>query len=261
MSVQLLRNMWSYRDLIFSLVRRQYQLRYRQSAAGLIWTIVPPVATLGLATLVFHRVAGVETTEVSYPVFTMSGLVLWTFFASSLTNGIPSVVGSLPMVTRFAFPKAVLPFSMIGLAGLDLGVSVVLFGIVAFADGSGLTWTALFLPILILIEVVLVTGLVLLMSAVNMFARDIKLGVPLLIQAWLFLTPVLYPLGAVPKELRSVYLVNPMTGLVENAHRILAYGQMPEWTLLVPSALGALVAVVWGSWYFSATENRFADVV
>jgi lipopolysaccharide transport system permease protein len=222
---------------------------------------VPPVATLGLATLVFHRVAGVETTRVSYPVFTMSGLVLWAFFASSLTNGIPSVVGSLPMVTRFAFPKAVLPLSMVGLAGLDLGVSLALFTVVAYAAGSGPSWTAVFLPILIMIEVVLVTGLVLLMSAVNMFARDIKLGVPLLIQAWLFLTPVMYPLNAVPQEFRSMYLANPMTGLVENAHRILAYGLTPDWTLLVPSALGALLAVVLGSWYFSATESRFADVI
>jgi lipopolysaccharide transport system permease protein len=253
--------MWSYRDLILSLVKRQYQLRYRQSAGGLIWAIVPPVATLGLATLVFHRVAGVETTGVSYPVFTMSGLVLWAFFASSLTIGIPSVIGSLPMVTRFAFPKAVLPLSMVGLAGLDFGVSFALFGIVAYVGGSGLTWTALFLPILILIEVVLVTGIVLLMSAVNMFARDVRLGVPLLIQAWLFLTPVMYPLSVVPQELRSVYLINPMTGLVENGHRILAYGLMPDWTLLVPSALGAFLAIVLGSWYFAATESRFADVV
>jgi ABC-type polysaccharide/polyol phosphate export permease len=165
------------------------------------------------------------------------------------------------MVTRFAFPKAVLPLSMVGLAGLDLGVSLALFAIVAYAGGSGPTLAALFLPILILIEVVLVTGLVLMMSAVNMFARDVKLGVPLLIQAWLFLTPVMYPLSAVPQEFRSLYLVNPMTGLVENAHRILAYGQTPDWTLLVPSALGALLAIVSGSWYFGATESRFADVV
>jgi lipopolysaccharide transport system permease protein len=214
-----------------------------------------------VATLVFHGVARVETAGVPYPVFTMSGLVLWTFFASALTTGIPSVVSYLYMVTRFPFPKAALPLSMIGLALLDLGVSMVLFAILAYAYGVGLSWSALWLPGLVLVEATLVAGLVLLLSALNIFARDIKLGIPLLIQAWLFLTPVMYPLSSVPQDLRIIYAINPMTGLVENAHRVLAYGQAPDWGLLLPSLIGALVAILWGSWYFSATESRFADVI
>jgi lipopolysaccharide transport system permease protein len=255
------RRVWSHRDLVLTLVRRQYQLRYRQSAVGVAWAIIPPVATLAVGTLVFHRVAGVESVGAPYPVFTMSGLVLWTFFASSLITGIPSVVGALPMVTRFPFPKAALPLSMIGLSFLDLVVSVVLFALIVVAYDVGLSWTALWLPILVLIEAVLVAGLVLLLSAINMFARDIKLGIPLLIQAWLLLTPVLYPLNSVPQDLRVLYTANPMTGLVENAHRVLVYGLSLDLGLLLPSLIGAVIAALWGWWYFGATENRFADVI
>lgn len=257
----MLRRLWSHRDLLVSLVVRQYQLRYRQSAAGVAWAIIAPVATLGVAGVVFHRVAGVDTGRTPYAVFTMSGLVLWTFVASSLTTGIPSVINALPTVTRFPFPRAALPLSAVGLSLLDLLVSVALFVIVVVAYGVGLFWSVLWLPLLVLIEVVLVGGLVLLLSAMNMFARDIRLGIPLLVQAWLFLTPVMYPLSSVPHDLRPLYMANPMTGLIENAHRVLAYGQPPDFGLLLPSVVGSLVFVLWGWWYFTATESRFADVI
>ncbi len=151
----MLRRLWLHRDLLVSLVLRQYQLRYRQSAVGFAWAIIPPLATLGVATLVFHRVARVDTGRTPYVVFTMSGLVLWTFFASSITTGVPSVINSLPTVTRFPFPRAVLPLSAVGLSMLDLLVSVVLFVIVVIVYGVGFSWSVLWLPLLVLLEVVL----------------------------------------------------------------------------------------------------------
>jgi lipopolysaccharide transport system permease protein len=214
-----------------------------------------------VATLVFHRVAGVSGAGVPYAVFAMSGLVLWAFFATSLMTGIPSVVGALPMVTRFPFPRAALPISTIGLAIFDLFVSFTLFVLVGLMSGVPLSWSALWLPVLAAIEFALVGGLVLLLSAMNVFARDIKLGIPLLIQAWLFLTPVMYPLSSVPSDLRPLYSLNPMTGLIENAHRVLAYGVPPDVGLLIPSVIGAVVLLGWGLWYFAATETRFADVI
>lgn len=257
----MLRELWSHSELVTSLVRRQYQLRYRQSAVGIAWAIIPPIATLGVATLVFHRVAGVQTYGTSYAVFAMSGLALWTFFASCLINGIPSIVGALPMVSRLPFPRAALPLSMIGLAFLDLLASLILFVVIAYVLGSGLTPASLWTPLLVLVEGGLAVGLVMLLSAINMFARDIKLAIPLALQLWLFMTPVMYPLDTVPQNLRFLYAANPMTGVIENAHRVLAYGQAPDFALLLPSVLGAVIAVAIGCWYFAATESRFADVI
>jgi ABC-type polysaccharide/polyol phosphate export permease len=216
---------------------------------------------LGTATLVFHRVVGVDTGETSYSIFVLSGIVPWSFFASSLTFGIPSVAGSLPMVTRFPFPRVVLPLSMVGLSLLDLAVAMGLLAGFAYVLDGGLAWTALFVPLLVAIEMTLCVGLVLLGSAVNVFARDLRLAVPLGVQLWLFLTPVMYPLSAVPQDLRPLYLVNPLTGLVENFHRVLAFNQGVDVQILTPSVIGAVVALLVGWWYFAAVESRFADVI
>jgi lipopolysaccharide transport system permease protein len=257
----MLGTVWRRRQLVMTLIRRQYQLRYRQSFAGFAWALIPPLAALGVATVVFHRVAGVDTGQTPYILFTMAALVPWSFFASSLTFGVPSIVGASAMVTRLAFPRAVLPLSMIGMAFLDLAISVALFLVVAFVVGSGLPLTALWFPVLLAIEIVFVVGMVLLGSALNVFARDVRLAVPLLVQFWLFITPVMYPLSSVPEGLRPLYLVNPMTGLVESFRQVLTLGSAPDPSLLAPAMIGAVAALLLGVWYFAGTERRFADVI
>jgi lipopolysaccharide transport system permease protein len=255
------RQVWQHRELLFSLVRRQYQLRYRQSAVGLAWALLPPLAALGVGAVVFDLVVGVDTGSTPYGVFAMAALVPWTFLAGSVTQGTPSIVGSLLMVTRMAFPRAVLPLSVIGLSLLDLGVAMAVFLGLAVTVGDGIPLTALWVPVLLAIELVLVVGLVLFGSALNVFARDIRIAVPLLIQFWLFLTPVMYPLDAVPPTLRGLYLANPMTGLVESFRQVLIAGHAPDPVILLPTIVGAIGFFLLGWWYFSSTEPRFADAV
>lgn len=257
----MIRRLWSHRDLVVSLIRRQFQLRYRQSAAGVAWAVLPPLVTVGAATVVFDRVAQVDTGTIPYPLFAFAALTPWTFFASSLTFAVPSVVQNQQMVTRLAFPRAVLPVSMIGLALVDLAIAAATFVIFVYVTGSSIPLTALWFPLLLLVEMILVSGVVLFGSALNVFARDVKLAVPLLAQLWLFLTPVLYPLSEVPEGLRPWYQLNPMTGVVESFRNILVVGAAPEPSVLLPSAAGAVLLLVLGWWYFSATEHRFADVI
>jgi lipopolysaccharide transport system permease protein len=252
---------WSHRDLVVSLTRRQFQLRYRQSIAGLGWAVLPPLVMVGAATLVFDRVANVDTGAIPYSLFAFAALTPWTFFASSLTFGVPSIVINPQMVTRLAFPRAALPLSMIGLALVDFAIAGVTFVVFVFVTGNGLPLTALWFPVLLVVEVVLATGIVLFGSALNVFARDVRLAVPLLTQLWLFLTPVLYPLDSVPENLRPWYLLNPMTGVVESFRSILIFGHAPEMSVLTPSIVGAVVLLLFGWWYFSGTERRFADVI
>jgi lipopolysaccharide transport system permease protein len=256
-----IRSLWSHRDLVVSLIRRQFQLRYRQSAAGVGWAVLPPLVTVGAATVVFDKVANLDTGSVPYPLFAFAALTPWTFFASSLTFGVPSVVQNHQMVTRLAFPRAVLPMSMIGLALVDLAIAGLTFVAFVYITGSAIPVTALWFPALLFVEMMLVLGVVLLGSAVNVFARDVKLAVPLVAQLWLFLTPVLYPLASVPEGLRPWYMANPMTGLIESFRRVLIYGDTPDIAILLPSIGGAFVVMLFGWWYFSATEHRFADVI
>lgn len=253
--------MWAYRPLVYSLIRRQFQLRYRQSAVGFAWALIPPLAILAAGILVFDKVIQVDTGDVPYAIFAMAALVPWTFFANSIQFGVPSVSEALVMITRLAFPRAALPLSMIGVSLLDLGIAVAIFLVFAFVLGDGLAVTAVWFPVLLLIEVMLVVGVVLLASAINVFARDVRLAVPLLLQLWLFLSPVMYPLESVPPDIRPWYLLNPMTGLVESYRAILIYGQSPDIALLVPAIIGSVVFLLAGAWYFASTEARFADVI
>jgi lipopolysaccharide transport system permease protein len=255
-----IRRLFSHRGLVTSLVRRQFQIRYRQSAAGVAWAILPPLVTVGAATVVFDRVVQVDTGPVPYPLFAFAALTPWMFFASSLTFGVPSVVQNHPMVVRLAFPRAAIPISMIGLALVDLAIAAVTFIIFVYVTGNTIPITALWFPALLLVEVVLVVGVVLFGSALNVFARDVKLAVPLLAQLWLFLTPVLYPLSEVG-ALRPWFLLNPMTGVVESFRSILVYGDTPDPAVLLPAIAGAIAFFLLGWWYFSVTEHRFADVI
>lgn len=257
----MLRRLWSHRDLVASLVRRQFQLRYRQSAVGFAWALLPSLATLGVGAILFRGILSVDTGGEPYSVMAMAALIPWMFLANSLPQGITSVAQNLAIVTRLAFPRAVLPLSIVGLSFLDLVVASGAFVVIALVAGEGIPVTAVWVPVLVLLELPLIVGVVLLGSALNVFARDIKLAVPLLVQLWLLLTPVLYPLTEASDALRRLLMINPMTGLVESFRRILVFGQPPDVQLLVPTIIGAVGLFVVGWWYFRATEPRFADVI
>lgn len=253
-----MRVMWSGRHLVASLVRRQYQLRYRQSFLGVTWAFLAPLATLGAAAIVFRGIVNVDTGGAPYALFALSALVPWTFFANSVSLAVPSVAIAQQMVPRLAFPRAALPLSMIGASLVDLGIATAIFVAFAYAMGPGLPATAAWLPLLMLIEIVFVIGIGLLGSALNVFARDIRLAVPLFVQLWLFLTPVMYPL---PEKARGWFLLNPMAGLVESIRGSLVFGRTPELDVLGPALVGGVAAFLLGSWYFRTTEHRFADVI
>lgn len=249
------------RGLVLSFVRRQFQLRYRQSFAGVGWAVVPPLASLVVGTVLFKEVLDVDTGTTSYQLFALAGLAPWTFFASCVSSGVPSIATQMMLVTRLAFPRAAIPLAVIGTGLIDLAITSTLFLGFAIVTGAGVPLTALWAPLLFVIEIVFVAGVVLFGSALNVFARDIRLAVPLVVQLWLYLTPVMYPLDTVPDKLRGLYLANPMTGLIESFRRVLIDGLPPDLSVLTPSLIGAFAMLVIGVWYFGATEQRFADVI
>jgi len=248
-------------NLVLSLAQREYRVRYRQSTVGILWAVIPPIVSVAAATLVFHRVVGVRTGGVPYPLFAFAGLAPWTFLASSLSFGVPSVINAWQTITRIPFPRVALPLAMIATAVIDLALATATFVVFVYVTGGSLPITALWYPVIFLVELILAIGVVLLGSALNVFARDVKLLIPLLIPMWLLLTPVLYPLASVPDNLRPFYLINPMTGIVESFRDVLIAGIGPEISVIGPSILGAVVAFALGTWYFSSTERRFADVI
>jgi ABC-type polysaccharide/polyol phosphate export permease len=226
-----------------------------------VWAIVAPLGALAVATLLFGKVLDVPTGGAPYPLFALSALVPWGLFASSVTFGVQSITMSGNLVTRFSFPRAVLPLSTVGTAFVDLGISSLLFVVFLYATGDRLPATAVWVIPLLALEVVLVTSTVLLASALNVFARDVKLFVPIAVQLLLFVTPVMYSLDSVPENLQPWFRLNPMAGIVESFRSVLVYGQAPDTALLGPAVVGALCLSMFSSWYFRSTEPRFADVI
>jgi ABC-type polysaccharide/polyol phosphate export permease len=178
-----------------------------------------------------------------------------------VSSGVPSVVAAQTMVSRLPFPRASLPLSVIGTGLIDLGITAVMFVAVVIISGHGLPLTSLWAFPLLLVEVLFATGIVLLGSALNVFARDIRLAVPLVTQLWLYLTPVMYPLSEVPDNLRPFFNANPMTGVIQSFQRVLIDGRPPDPDVLFPALIGTAIALVVGGWYFGATRTRFADVI
>ena len=200
---------WRHWMLITTMARRQFQLRYRQSLVGVTWAILPTLGTLLASTLVFHKVAGVNSGTMPYALVTLSALVPWSFFAASISTGVPSISNAQPLVTRLAFPKAVIPLSNVGTSLIDMGTTLLIFVAWVIVAGIGLPLTALWVPVLVVLELGLIVGVLLLCSALNVFARDMKLLVPLLTSLWLLVTPVMYPLSAVPADLQGPLLAQP----------------------------------------------------
>jgi lipopolysaccharide transport system permease protein len=203
----------------------------------------------------------VNTGSTPYPVFVFSALVPWTLFSQSLTSSSSSLVANAGLLGKIYFPRLLLPISAVGSYLLDFLISsTLLIGLILV---YGLTPSPAFLivPILALLVVLAALGVGILLSAVNVRYRDVQSGVPLLVQLWLFASPIAYPLSLVPSQYRDIYALNPMVSLLQ-AFRWATIGDTPPTVAMVAVSLGASVAVLAiGLAYFRRTERTFADII
>lgn len=256
-----LREFWTYRELFFFLVWKDIKVRYKQTLLGASWAIIQPFFSMVVFTLFFGRLAGMPSDGVPYPVFTYAALVPWTYFSTALQFSGNSLVSNVNLVNKVYFPRVALPASP-ALAGLvDFAIaSVVLGGIMAYY-GIPPTWELLFWPVLALPLALLVLGVGMILSALNVRYRDVKYAIPFGIQIWLFLTPIIYPASLVPERFRALAALNPLTGLIEAFRAALLPGRTIDWGAVATSVGMILVVVVVGTMYFRKSEREFADVI
>lgn len=240
---------------------REIRVRYSQSVVGVGWALLQPVVLMLVFTLVFSRLTHVSTGGVPYPVFAYAGLVPWTFLASSLTFGVPSLVSNIGLVTKASFPKEILPMAQVVSALADCAVASLVFLGLLGMYGLRVHATVAWLPLLLAIQLALVLGVTLMLSAVNVRYRDIRFIVPLGIQVWMFASPVIYPATLVPAGWRAAYDLNPMVGLLEAYRMVLIAGRSPSFASLGTSAAVSLALLVIGYSYFKRRERDFADVI
>lgn len=250
-----------YWELFANMVRREIKGRYSQTFLGLGWALIQPFIVMVAFTLVFSRFAKVSSEGVPYPIFSYSALVPWTFFASAISAGTFSIAAYRGLVTRVYFPRIILPVAEVSTRLLDFFVASLLLFVLMATYGIAPTWWVLFIPVMLAIQLLLAIGVTLWTSALYVFYRDIGPVVQLGLQVWLLMSPVAYPLSVVPAHLQSLYLLNPMAGLIEGYRSVLIFGRAPD-----PSALGIALLVtgvilLGGYLFFRELDRYFADVI
>jgi lipopolysaccharide transport system permease protein len=256
-----LREIWSYRELLYFLTKRELQIRYKQSYLGFAWAIVQPVALTFIFALFFGRLAGLSSEGIPYPVYALAGLVPWIFTAGAVNGATGSLVIDANLIGRVYFPRAVIPMAKILSLVLDLVVAFVFLIVFALAYGVHLRWTAFYIPLFVALNLCVVLGTSLFLSALNVRYRDVFVAIPLLIQLWLFLSPVVYSGALITGWWRYVYALNPMASVLTGFRWALFGTHFPGAGPLLISTATALVILAGAGLYFRAVENYFADVV
>jgi lipopolysaccharide transport system permease protein len=255
------RNFARYSGLYLTLTEHRIRVRYKQSVLGVAWAILQPLLMMFIFTVVFSRIAGMATDGVPYSLFAFSGLLLWSFVSTSLSNATHSLVAHAQLITKVYFPREILPLSYVTAALFDLLVgSVVLLMLLAWHDRAISVYLLWAVPV-IAIAALFTTAIALILSALQVRFRDVGLAVPLGLYLWMFCTPIAYPLNAVPERYRILLNLNPLTGIIE-AFRSVVIEQHPPMLapLLLPMLTTAVILpIAYG--LFKRAEATIADVI
>lgn len=255
---EMLGELVEYRELLLSLVRRDLLLRYKQTIMGFGWAILMPVTYMIVFSLIFTRVVKLDT-GVPYPIYVYAGLLPWNFFASSLRFSVGSLTANSTLLTKVYFPRELLPFAAILVSLVDFAVGgIVLAGLMAWYH-VGLHWTIVLLPVVVLVQVIFTAAVALLLAMGNLFYRDVKYLIEILITLWMFASSVVYPVSRVGGKLGPILALNPMTPILDAYRSVLLTGQVPAAGPFLGTAAFAvmMLAVSWLA--FHRAEYQFAE--
>lgn len=253
--------LWEYRELGYIMVWRDITVRYKQTAIGVAWVILQPLITMLIFTAIFGIMAKMPSDGVWYPVFSLTALLPWTYFSQAVTRAGESVVANAKIVSKIYFPRLWLPLAMVVSPLVDFALSMVLlFGLLFYA-GIPLTWKVFTLPAFVLLAMLTALALSLFTSAMNAKYRDVGHAIPFLIQIWMYLSPIVYPVSLVPERWRWLYGLNPMAGVIEGFRWALLGRTAPDPLVMAESFVVLLLVITAGLAYFRQMEKQFADII
>jgi lipopolysaccharide transport system permease protein len=256
-----IRELAEYADLFLTVTEHRIRVRYKQSALGLAWAILQPVAMMLVFTLVFGRITRVQTGGIPYVLFAFAGLVLWSFVSTSLSNATHALVSHAQLITKVYFPREILPLSYVAAALFDLLVAMVVLIALLLWYGRPVGLHLLMTVPIAAVTALLVTALALLVSALQVRFRDVGLAVPMLLYLWMFSTPIAYPLSSIPPRYQVFFELNPLTGLIESFRQVVLTRASPSASLLaVPLAMTAVLLPLAYA-VFKRAEVTMADVI
>jgi lipopolysaccharide transport system permease protein len=253
--------LWEYRELLYFLIWRNFKVRYKQTAIGAMWAILQPFLTMVIFTLVFRKFANVPSDGLPYPLFSYAALLPWTYFATGLNQSILSVTGNANLITKIYFPRILLPLAAIFSGLIDFGVSFLFFLGMMIWYGITPAWGILLLPVFVVLVTLTALSVSLWLAVINVRYRDVGQAIPFIIQLWMFISPVAYPVSVVPEKWRTIYDLNPMAGVIEGFRWSLTGADNPRFVLIALSTLLVAALLYGGLIFFKRMEETFADVV
>jgi lipopolysaccharide transport system permease protein len=254
-------DLWRYRELFYFLAWRDIAVRYKQTAIGVVWSVLRPLATMVVFTLVFGKLAQLPSHGAPYAVLVFAGLLPWQFFSAALQESSNSLINNSAMISKVYFPRLVVPVSAVFVSLVDF---LIAFGALLpflwwYRVVSG--WKILSLPIFVFFTFGIALGAGLWFAALNVEYRDFRYIVPFVVQFGLFVSPVGFSSAIVPERWRLLYALNPIVGVIEGFRWAILQGQTIDWPTQVSSGLWAAVLLTSGIWYFRRMERHFADVI
>jgi lipopolysaccharide transport system permease protein len=255
-----LREAWASRELLYFLTWRDVKIRYKQTFLGVAWAVLQPALTMIVFAFIFGRVAHVPSNDIPYPIFAYAGLVPWLFLANGVANGGNSVVASSHLITKVYFPRMLVPASAVGAAFVDFVIASMLLVPLALWYQIDVGIGLLLIPLLIILLLLLTLALGMWLSALNVKYRDFRYVIPFALQIGMYVSPVAYPVSAVPAKWRILYAFNPATGVLEGFRSAL-FGQTVDWRTLGISAISTIALLIGASIVFTRAEKSFADIL
>lgn len=253
-----IKELYDYREMISSLIKRELRGKYKASVLGFLWTLMNPLLQMLVYILVFSFIlkSGIE----NFPIFLFVGLVPWNFFSISVTSGATCVVNQENLIKKIYFPRIILPISYVTSMFINMLLTFIVIFIVLILSGYGLNVVALlFLPLIMVIEYVLALGICMLTSALAVYFRDLEYIMGIITMAWMYLTPILYTADIVPDSIKTVFNLNPMTPIIEAYQQILYYKQIPDMDTLMQAAIIGVIALVIGCLGFEKMQRKFVE--
>lgn len=255
-----LREIWACRELLYFLTWRDVKVRYKQTAMGAAWAIIQPLFMMITFAVFFGLLIGVRTDGMPFLLFFYCGLLPWTFFSGAIAVGSASLVGSANLITKVYFPRIIIPAAAVSALLVDLAITLLILVGLGIYYGIHLTWNLAMFPVLIFMTIVLAFEFGTWLSALTVKYRDIRHALPFVLQLWMFLTPIVYPLSIVPGKWRWLMYINPLTGIVEGIRAVFT-AQRFNWAALACTAVVMVVMLIWSVHTFRRIEKSFADLI
>lgn len=255
-----LSDIWFYRELLYFLVWRDLKVRYKQTVVGVAWVVLQPLLMTIVFTVVLGKLVRVPSNGVPYALFAYAGLTLWTFFSAAVSVTGNCLLLNAHLITKVYFPRLIVPLASIIARLVDLGVGLIILAGLMIYYRIGFSWQVVMVPVAILLLSLLALAFGLWTSAVNVKYRDVGLALPVLIQLWMFVSPVVYPTSQLPEKWRFVFSLNPLVGILD-AFRAALFGGPFAWPTLLISVVFILILLPYGAYSFQRREKTFADII